>query len=142
MTQVIDATKNLCTKLNSAPITLGLAPQDIGSRFNVMDVSNAAIWIKGSRNDSDTVKVRVKCFRSERDQFHSYPQIQTVNSTFISMVEEVYDIKGDITGNINMVFPLGMSSLVPFMQIEAYVDTVGATPAELTEVYVSFDRRS
>lgn len=142
MATIVDASKNLCTPLLTTQVQLSTTPMDIGPRFNVMDVSNAAIWIKGQRRDSDTVKIKIKCYRGEKDTSQSYPQIQTVNSTFISMVEEVYDIKGDIAGNINCVFPLGMSALVPFMQIEAFVDVEGALPALLDEVYVSFDRRS
>lgn len=144
MATIIDSSKNLCTPLITAPVTLDLIAniKDIGGRFNVMDVSNVALWIKGSRNNSDTVKIRVKCYRNEKDTDASYPQIQTVNSTFISMVEEVYDIKGDLAGNINCVFPLGMSALVPFLQIEAYVDTLGGLPAVINEAYISFDRRS
>lgn len=144
MAQIIDSSKNLCTPLIKSPVTLDLIAniKDIGGRFNVMDVSNVALWIKGSRNNSDTVKIRVKCYRNENDTDASYPQIQTVNSTFVSMVEEVYDIKGDLSGNINCVFPLGMSALVPFLQIEAYVDTLGGLPAVIDEAYISFDRRS
>ena len=144
MAQIIDSSKNLCTPLIKSPVTLDLIAntKDIGGRFNVMDVSNVALWIKGSRNNSDTVKIRVKCYRNENDTDASYPQIQTVNSTFVSMVEEVYDIKGDLAGNINCVFPLGMSALVPFLQVEAYVDTLGGLPAVIDEAYISFDRRS
>ena len=142
MATIIDSAKNLCKPLIDSSVTLTATPQDLGTRFNVMDVSNVAIWIKGQRNDSDTIKIKVKCFRGEKDTSASYPQIQTVNSTFISMVEEVYDIKGGIAGNVNSVFPLGMSALVPFIQIEAFVDVEGATPAVLNEVYISFDRRS
>lgn len=111
---------------------------EIGGRINTKGSSNIALWLKGSLNSSDAVMFRGRCYAGPETTDAYGPQIQTIGSDVVVMNEEVYQITDSTFG---LVTPLGLSSLVPFVQIEMKVLTAGATAAHIDEALISFDRK-
>ena len=109
---------------------------DIGPRINTKGLCNIAMWLKGTLNDSDKVMFRIKCFRTETDTDVYYPQIQSVSSNEVTLEPEVYSLT-----QLGSVVPLGISELAPWIQFEIKVNTAGATPADVDEAYITYNRR-
>lgn len=130
--------KNITEDLIKQPVTLNDTYQDFGNKICTKGLNNVGLWLKGLRNDSDLINIRIKCFKSEDSTDPFYPQIQLIGKDVIVLDEELYEIGA---ANINLVLPLGISTLVPYIQIEAKVATAGTTPAIISEARVSYDRR-
>lgn len=110
------------------------------SRFNVKAKQNVGLWLKGLLNDSDKVQIRLACFlTADPTETPFFTHIQTVGPTSVEFNKEVLSIAED---EIEFVAPLGVTDLVPYLEIQVNVGAVGITPAELTEAYVTFEEVS
>lgn len=130
------------TKVLDTNVTMTNAYQALGKVINTKGLDNIALWLKGSKNDSDVVRFRVACYADEVDAEAGanpfYAQIQTIGTQIVSLEAEEYETS---SANIALVTPLGFSTLVPYIKIEAKVVTAGATPAVIDNALISFDRR-
>lgn len=135
---MITSDTNVTKNLIKSQVVLSNTYVDFGSRINTKGIDNIALWLKGVLNDSDLVRMRVKCYKSHNGIDPYYTQVQMIGQDTVGLSEESYEIS---SANINLVLPLGISTLAPYIQIEAKVDTAGATAAQIDEAFVSFDRR-
>lgn len=130
--------KNEVKELIKSPATMTDTFVDLGEKVCTKGLDNIALWLNGSKELSDLVRIRVKCYTSDSSTDAYYTQVQTIGADVVQLNEESYEISA---AAINLVLPLGISTLAPYIQIEAKADTVGATAAHIDEAYVSFDRR-
>ena len=135
----IQSERNIAKELIKSPVTLTNAYQNIGEKIITKGLLNIGLWMKGLLNDSDIISLRCKCYPTADSTDVFYTQIQTVDSTSVSFMEEVFTIN---QATINLVVPLGISQLAPYIQIEAKVTTAGASPAELEKALLTFERES
>lgn len=105
-------------------------------RFSVKSRQNIALWFKANRNSSDVIQLRVRCFLDATSTDAYDTHIQTVGPSDIDFRPEILEFSEATT---NAVIPLGISELVPYVELQAKVVTAGATPAEITEAHVSFE---
>jgi|LGOV01.1.fsa_nt_gb hypothetical protein len=106
------------------------------SKISVKNRKNIALWIKGLLNDSNAVQVRLKCYPEQDSTDYYFTQIQTIGSSEVTLDAEVFSTAEE---NIALVVPLGITDLVPFIEIEAKVGTVGATAAVLETILVTLE---
>ena len=119
-------------------ITLSATWVPVGPRINTKGIDNAALWLRGAMNDSDVVRFRAISFTSENAIDAYRAQVQTIGTKIVSLEPEMYETS---EAAIELVTPLGYSSLVPYIQIEMAVGAAGATPAQIDEAFITFDRR-
>jgi len=137
MSANIYTTDDTLEDLITSPLTLTASWQSLGNLVNVKGLCDVAMWLKGSINDSDKISIRLRCKRTENDTNDYFSQIQTIGASAVTLSPETYDIILDP----NVVVPLGISKLTPYVQLEIKVTTAGATPAELSEATLSVHRR-
>ena len=119
-------------------ITLTATWQPLGPPVNTKGLLNVAMWLKGLKNDSDSVRVRCRCFHTDGSSDSFIAQIQTIGTNLVSLRSEEYETSEPV---ISLVTPLGFSAMVPYIQIEAKVNVTGATPAVIEKALISFDRK-
>ncbi len=136
-TNIVTSERNRKKDLVNSPITLSSTLQNIGEKIDTRGLINIALWFKGLLNDSDKVVFRCKCYPTKDSSEYYYTQIQTVTANDVSMANEEYSFT---TANFNIVVPLGISQLAPYIQIEAKVNVEGATPAEIEKALITFER--
>jgi len=139
MVNEVRVDRNVSAELIKAPGTLSAAYQDIGELINVKGLLNIALWLKGSLNDSDVVKFRCKCFPYKEATDYFYTQIQTVDSTSVTLTQEEY---AATQSDIKLVVPLGISQLTQYIRLEMAVGVAGATPAEIDKALLTFEREA
>jgi len=127
-------------KIIDAPLTMTTSWQDIGTEYlATVAAADIALWLTGLLNDSDILKLRVKCYMDDGTG-PFYTQIQTIGADTVALNVEEYTIDKTNQPTFNMVLPLGISSLASQVRIEAKVETAGATPAEITTAAFSIAR--
>jgi hypothetical protein len=139
---VIDAERNISKLTIASEQELTNTFQPLGNPIKVMGFINIALWLKGLLNDSDEVVFRCKCYPSldsVNTSDYYYTQIQTIDSSTVSLTLEEYKIN---QATIELVVPLGISQLAPYIQIEAKVTTAGATPAKIDRSLLTFEREN
>ena len=119
-------------------ITLTNTWQQLGPPVNTKGLLNVAMWIKGLKNDSDSVRIRCRCFPTQDSTDSFVAQIQTIGTNLVSLRSEEYETSEP---TISLVTPLGFSAMVPYIQIEAKVNVTGATAAVIEKALISFDRK-
>ena len=122
----------------AANVTLTNNWQSLGAPINTKGLLNVALWLKGLKNDSDAVRFRCKCSTTADFAETFIAQIQTIGTNLVSLRSEEYETSWPV---IALVTPLGFSAMVPYIQIEAKVNVVGATPALIEKAMLSFDRK-
>lgn len=106
-------------------------------RFSVSSRKNVGLWLKGLLNDSAKVEIRLACYTSSNPAETPYfTQVQTVGPSEVELRDET--LSSDAS-TIAMVIPLGISELVPYLEIQVKVGGVVPSPAEITESYVTFE---
>jgi len=105
-------------------------------RFSVKSRQNVGLWLKSTINDSDAVAVRLLCYLDSTSVDPYMTHIQTIGPSSVELAPEVLEFHG---GDFNAVVPLGISELVPYLEIQVKVNTAGIVPAELVESYVTFE---
>ena len=138
MENLMFSVENTAKPIIEAPVTMTTTWQDVGPRINTKGLLNIALWLKGNKNLSDSVRFRCKCYIDDKSTEAFYAQVQTIGSNLVSLRPEEYETSESI---INLATPLGFSSMVPFIQIEMKVNVVGATAAVIDSAYISFDRK-
>ena len=138
MNDLMYSVENTALPILDSALTLTDTWQDVGPRVNTKGLLNIALWLKGNKNLSDSVRFRCKCFIGSHSTEAFYAQVQTIGSNLVSLRPEEYETSETF---INLATPLGFSSMVPFIQIEMKVNVVGATAAVIDSAYISFDRK-
>ena len=128
-----DRVKELATN-----VTLTDTWQPLGAPINTKGLLNVALWVKGLKNSSDSVRIRCRCIPYEGYADSFAAQIQTIGTNLVSLRSEEYETSEP---TIALVTPLGFSAMVPYIQIEAKVNVVGTTAAVIEKALLSFDRK-
>ena len=133
---------DIVTKDMEVPDTWTILGDEV-KRINIMSSENIALWIRGSVKGAGAIQVRVRLFRSSEDPVGYLSTIQEIGPRSIMLNPEIYDIYEIDAADFSYVFPMGISDLCPYMQLEVRgmkaTGSEGSLPAVIHSASVSFD---
>lgn len=123
-------------QLITSPQALTASFVDLGVEQQLTQYTRIAIWLNVDINDSLNVRFRALGKLAENDTNEFSLPIKTVTSTQVTIEEEFVELGVDADQLI--IFEVLTNGLVPFVQFQVSAGTVGASPGEIDEAFVTF----
>lgn len=122
------------------PLTLSVGWQDLGDEIDVRGAQTIALWLSLTINNSLDVRVRALFKLTEDGATEYIPPIRTVAAAVVTLEDELLEFNTDADHDTPLSWTL--DGIVPFVQFQVQVGTVGTTPATIDEAQVTSAARS
>lgn len=122
----------------SAPQTLTGSWTDIGAECRTDEKEKAALWLDITMNDSANFRIRVlgKLDFGATDEY--FLPIFTVSAAAINIQDEYSELSDDV--NQKIITSVILDCLIPTIQWQIQVGTVGAAAAVVNSAYMTWGR--
>lgn len=129
----------LVPQIVDVPQTLTGSWVDLGREFRTDRKEKVSLWLDITINDSENLRIRIlgKLNLATADEY-CLP-ISTVSGSEIDIQDEYNELSDDVDQKI--VVNVLLEHLIPVIQWQVQVGTVGATPAVINSAYMTWGKR-
>lgn len=128
----------LFPQIISAPQILTGSWVDVGPEYRTDRKEKAALWLNITINDSQNFRIRAlgKLIYDATGEY--FLPISTVSTSEINIQDEYNELSDDIDQKI--IVSVLLDHLIPIIQWQVQVGTIGATPAVINSAYMTWGK--